>query len=96
VILVAGGTGLVWRVDIAEQLAQWWGGIKADSGSVRRAFGRVKDHGLVELVRPDQETAWRPGYLIGLTDRGAEAYRFLRGEDPARSQLAELARCHKT
>jgi len=96
VILVAGGTGLAWRLDVAEQLGQWWGGIEPDSGSVRRAFGRVKDHGLVDLVRPDQETTWRPGYLVGLTDHGAEAYRFLRGEDPATSHLAELMRRHKT
>jgi hypothetical protein len=95
VILVIGGTGLVWRMDIAEQLAQRWN-IDPKSGSIRRAFGRLKDYNLIELMRPVRETEWNPGYLIGLTDRGAEAYRFLRGEDPAMSQLAELARRHKT
>jgi hypothetical protein len=95
VILVAGGTGLTWRIDIAGQLGQWWD-VDVTSGSIRRAFGRLKDHELIDLIRPEQETEWRPGYLIGLTDRGAEAYRFLRGEDPATSQLAELMRRHKT
>jgi hypothetical protein len=96
VILVAGGTGLVWRMDIAEQLAQWWD-VETSSGSVSRAFGRVKDLGLIKLIRPDRDVKnWRPGYLIGLTEQGRDAYQFLRGEAPAMSQLAELARRHKT
>jgi len=96
VILVAGGTGLAWRMDIAEQLGQWWD-VTPRSGGVRRAFGRLKEHTLIDLIRPQRDiSSWRPGYLVGLTDRGAEAYRFLRGEDPATSQLAELMRRHKT
>jgi hypothetical protein len=96
VIIIAGGTGLIWRMDIAEQLAQWWD-VEPSSGSVSRAFGRVKDHRLLKLIRPDRDVKnWRPGYLVGLTDRGAEAYRFLRGEEPALSHLAELMRRHKT
>ena len=96
VILVAGGTGLAWRMDIAEQLGQWWD-VTPKSGGVRRAFGRLKEHTLIDLIRPQRDiSSWRPGYLVGLTDRGAEAYRFLRGEDPATSKLAELMRRHKT
>jgi hypothetical protein len=89
VILVAGGTGLTWRIDIAGQLGQWWD-VDVTSGSIRRVFGRLKDHELIDLIRPQRDIpSWRPGYLVGLTGRGAEAYRFLRGEDPAMSQLAE-------
>jgi hypothetical protein len=96
VILVAGGTGLAWRMDIAEQLAQWWD-VTPRSGGVRRAFGRLKDHELIDLIRPQRDIpSWRPGYLVGLTGRGAEAYRFLRGEEPTLSHLAELMRRHKT
>ena len=95
-ILVAGDTGLAWRIDIAEQLAAWWG-VRRDSGGVRRAFKRGVDNGLIEMRRPAQEiVAWRPGYLVRLTAQGREAFRFLRGEDPNPSQLSELMRRHKT
>lgn len=94
-ILVAGGTGLAWRMDIAEQLAEWWD-VTPKSGSVRRAFRRSADHGLLEFSRPERETEWNPGYLVTLTNQGRDAYRFLRGEDPAPSQLSELLKRHKT
>jgi hypothetical protein len=51
---------------------------------------------LIELVRPKQETEWRPGYLVGLTSQGKEVFRFLRGEDSTPPQLDELMRRHKT
>jgi len=94
-VLVAGDTGLAWRIDIAEQLAAWWN-VTPKSGGIRRAFKRCMENGLIELVRPKQETAWRPGYLVGLTSQGKEVFRFLRGEDPTPSQLDELMRRHKT
>jgi len=95
VILIV-GTGLALQRDVDEQLAQWWN-IKPGSGSIRRAFRRAEEAGLVKIIKPRKETqGWRPRYLIRLTERGKDIYKLFRGEPPGPSHATALLKRHKS
>jgi DNA-binding PadR family transcriptional regulator len=95
VVLIV-GTGLALQRDVDEQLAQWWN-IKPGSGSIRRAFGRAEAAGLIEIIKPHQETRkWRPSYMIRLTERGKDIYKLFRGELPGPSHATALLKRHKS
>jgi len=95
VVLVV-GTGLALQRDVDEQLAQWWN-IKPGSGSIRRAFRRAEEAGLIEIIKPRKETqGWRPRYLIRLTERGKDIYKLFRGEPPSPSHATALLKRHKS
>jgi len=95
VVLIV-GTGLALQRDVDEQLAQWWN-IKPGSGSIRRAFRRAEEAGLIEIIKPRKETqGWRPRYLIRLTERGKDIYKLLRGEPPGPSHATALLKRHKS
>ena len=84
--------------DVDECLGTWWG-ISPGSGSIQRAFRRVEEHGLVEIICPSHEKlGWRsrPSNLIRLSERGGDVYRLLAGRDPAASYTMELLRRHKS
>ncbi len=95
VVLIV-GTGLALQRDVDKQLAQWWN-IKPGSGSIRRAFGRVEAAGLIEIIKPHQDTRkWRPKYMIRLTERGKDIYKLFRGEPPGPSHATALLKRHKS
>ncbi len=89
-VVLAAGAGLALVQDTRDQLAERWS-VKPRSGSIRRAIGRVEKAGLVEIIRPRSDyEEWRPVLLLRLTERGREAYRLLRGQEPGVSQVVEL------
>ncbi len=89
-LILAAGAGLALVQDAREQLAEWWN-VKPRSGSIRRAMGRVEKARLVTIIRPRSDyEEWRPVLLLRLTERGREAYRLLRGDEPGVSQAADL------
>jgi len=90
------GTRLALQRDVDEQLAQWWN-IKPGSESIHRAFGRAEAVGLVEIIKPHQETRkWRPSYMIRLTERGKDIYKLFCGEPPDPSHAFALLKRHKS
>lgn len=94
-VILGAGSGLALMDDVGEILAGWWG-VKARSGSVRRALARVEKAELIEIIRPQSTDGWRPRYLVQLTQQGREMYRLLHGEEPGESQAAKLIERHES
>ncbi len=92
---VLGSTGVARRMDASVLVGQAFG-VEPGSGSVARSFDRLKKLGILEVVegRPDQGRAvW---HLFRLSEKGADAFRLLFGQDPAPSQTTLLLNRHKS
>jgi DNA-binding PadR family transcriptional regulator len=66
------------------------------SGSSRRPFERLLQHGLIEAILVSQEAGGRPVSLFRLTAAGQNAYGRLWGQPPAESSYDRLLRRHRS
>lgn len=97
---VIGSTGVARRMDASVLVGQAFG-VKPGSGSVVRAFDRLKDLGLLEVVEAyagdmgpaGGKSVW---HLFRLTEKGEDAFRLLFGRDPAPGQTSLLLARHKS
>ncbi|HID21546.1 MAG TPA: hypothetical protein EYP14_04000 [Planctomycetaceae bacterium] len=88
-----GETGVARRSDAQEMFAQLIG-VGARTGSVHRAFRRLIQRGVVEVIEATAGLGAR--HLIRLTEKGQDAYRLLFGKEPVPSQTTELLKRHKS
>lgn len=93
---VIGSTGVARRMDASVLVGQAFG-VEPGSGSVIRAFERLKKYGLLDVIeaRP-QEQGKAVWHLFHLTEKGEDAFRLLFGQDPAPSQTSLLLARHKS
>jgi hypothetical protein len=92
-LLVLGSTGVARRMDASALVAKEFG-VSPGSGSVTRAFERLKKYGLLETIEARLgEEIW---HLYRLTEKGKDAFRILFSSEPAPSQATLLLNKHKT
>jgi hypothetical protein len=90
---VLGSTGVARRMDASALVAKEFG-VSPGSGSVTRAFERLKKYGLLETIEACLgEEIW---HLYRLTEKGKDAFRILFSSEPAPSQATLLLNKHKT
>ncbi|MDR7574239.1 MAG: hypothetical protein QN194_15105 [Armatimonadota bacterium] len=91
---VLGSTGVARRMEASIMVGQAFG-VEPGSGSVTRAFERLKKLGLLEVVEAQLEGK-KPWHLFRLTEKGTDTFRLLFGQDPAPSQTDLLLARHKS
>jgi hypothetical protein len=90
---VLGSTGVARRMDASALVAKEFG-VSPGSGSVTRAFERLKKQGLLETIEVCfGDEIW---HLYRLTEKGQDAFRILFSTEPAPSQATLLLNKHKT
>jgi len=95
---IIGSTGDCRHSDLIQALQCSGAVCTADlrSGSARRPFERLLQHGLIEAITVSQDAGGRPVSLFRLTYAGREEYRRLWSQPPAESTYDRLLRRHKS
>jgi flavin-binding protein dodecin len=94
---ILGSTGVARRMDASALVARAFG-VEPGSGSVARAFDRLRKLELIDVV--EAQTADERGsatwHLYRLSQKGEDAFRLLFGQEPAPSQTTRLLNRHKS
>ncbi len=95
-ILAIGNTGECRRLKLAQMLAAVLELDNHNDTRIKRAFKYATEAGLIEIIAFKQIIPGNSPHLVKLTERGAQAYRFLTGQEAAVSVYDRLKPRHKT